>query len=306
MILKQLRRHAAITTGNFQKLFGDLELPALPVAVARLVELSARDDAEIAEYADVIRSDTALASRVLRLVNSAAMGVRHRVADIDRAVGLLGMRQVGSLGLAVGVSAAVPMPASCVFDPNTFWHDSLLAALVAKALAKHLCPEHTAEAFAGALLQNVAVPILLDRWADYYEPVIAQWLEAGGGLARIEQERFKWNHAEAGAWIVRSWGLPDDMVCAVGLHHASWEQLADMELESTPVAAGALAALLPSVLSPAGDMGRWSQACSDRLGLDAPAQQQLLGDVHDQLIQTSDAFGLAPVTQPNLAEHIPA
>ena len=299
MVLDKIRRHAAITTGNFQKLFGRLDPPPLPVAVVRLIELSAREDTAISEYGDVIRSDSALASRVLRLVNSAAMGVRFEITDIDRAVALLGIARVRSLALAVGAARAVPDPKSRGFDRAAFWQDSLQRALVAKALAGRLCPGHEAEAFTGALLQNVAIPILLERWGDYYEPVLADWREETLALAHVETQRFGWNHAEAGAWIARVWKLPDALVCAAGLHHASWDQLAELQLATTAVGAGALGALVPSVLKPTEKgLQRWSALCATHVGMPVADQCDLLSEAHEQLEQVGEAFGLGELRDP--------
>jgi len=296
MKLDDLRRHTAVATGNFQKLFGELDVPPLPAAVVQLARLATDEEAELSQYASVIRSDSALAAGVLRLVRSAAMGVRHRVADIQRAVSLLGTVQVRSLAMALGATRALPQPSWPVFKREAFWQDALARALVAKALSPNVCPVHEGEAFAVALLQNLAVPVLLEACGDYYEPVLAAWPGEPYRLAELEQQRFGWNHAEAGAWIVRSWGLPDAVVCAVGLHHADWDQLAELELDRTPVAAGMLAALWPSVLKRTEpDLARWSRACHQHAGLAPTAQQALLSDVQEQLTVVGEGFGLTDI-----------
>ncbi len=67
------------------------------------------------ECARTVESDPELSIRVLHLVNSSAMGVRHKVDSVHRAVVLVGPRQLGAIATAALVGSS---PASM----ETLWY----------------------------------------------------------------------------------------------------------------------------------------------------------------------------------------
>ncbi|RUM88770.1 MAG: hypothetical protein DSZ24_02755 [Thermodesulfatator sp.] len=133
------------------------------------------------------------------------------------------------------------------FDLHIFWEDSLFRALFARETARHLDldPE---EAFAGALLEDVALPVLMTRWYAGYRKVYEAWQsDRHRTLHEVEREMLSWDHAQAGAWVLRHWKLPDVLVCCVGLHTQSLVEVAEIGFLKTPIGVVALAAKLPSV-----------------------------------------------------------
>lgn len=73
-----------------------------------LIRLVSGESPDPAACAQTVARDPALSMRVLHLVNSSAMGVRHKVDSVHRAVMLVGPRQLGALATAslVGSSPA--------------------------------------------------------------------------------------------------------------------------------------------------------------------------------------------------------
>jgi len=244
MILKKFREQSAFATGNFGRIFGDLEVPPLPQASIKLIQLLRNPDVQISEVAQVITSDTGIAARVLKTVNSAYYGLPRSVTSVQHAVSLLGLHQIHSIVLSLAAMETLPTKVPG-FDHNHFWADSLQKAVFASNLTTMLELKDPDEAFTGALLQNLAQPILLMEWSRYYLPIVQKAEESGSPIENIEEKELSWTHAQAGAWTARKWGLPDALICCIGLHHLSIEEINAAGLDNTPVISVAVSSRLP-------------------------------------------------------------
>jgi HD-like signal output (HDOD) protein len=267
-IIQKIRRHAAVAGGDFGVMFKGAEIPPLPLAVNRLLTELGKDNPDSDLLVRLISSETAIAAKVLQTVNSAFFGLRAPVTDIARAVALLGLKNVRNLALAYGTMAALPNPDGTLFDHEAFWNDSLLRAHLARCFGQIMLPGQGDEAFTAALLADIAIPVLLSVWSEYYAPVVHEWLGSSKHLSQIEREHFGWDHAQAGAWMVRSWRFPDEIVCYVGAHTLSMADIETCELEETLAVPIAIATRCASVLRPDAarlvELYRWA---TDRLDL---------------------------------------
>ena len=70
------------------------KLDPLTVNIMHLIRLMNRSDITFPRLARVVGRDVALSYRLLRLVNSAYFGMRHKIQDITHALTILGMREV--------------------------------------------------------------------------------------------------------------------------------------------------------------------------------------------------------------------
>ena len=270
VIWKKWSERAALATGNFVKLFDQREVPPLPQASARLLTMCRDESADISELAKLIAGDVALSAKVLRTINSAYFGLSHKVTSVQHAIAMMGLRRLGPLVTAFVLSQRVPLKAPG-FDRVTFWQKSIQRAVFAQNLAGHVAPGAEAEAFTGALLQDMALPILLREWSEHYLPLVNLAESEGRPLHEVEDEHLSWNHAQAGAWMARNWSLPDILVCCVGLHHATLDEVRSLQCENTPIAAVAVSSRLPDV--------------------EVSCQKELLltDEQFDELCQTTDA-----------------
>jgi HD-like signal output (HDOD) protein len=250
---EELKGAVAVGDQNLDEIFSRLQVPELPSAASHLVKVLRDADVAPSDLARIITSDPGIATRILRLVNSAHIGLPQQVADVRLAVSLLGVKRIQSLVL--GFSAKQVLPAGAPeLDDDTFWRDSIQRAAFAEAVAGKIARNSEGEAFTGALLQDLAHPVLVRQWADTYLPILTR-ATGGRDLVEIEREELSWTHAETGAWIARQWGLPETLVCCVGLHHASAEALAELELTHSPVAAVAASARVPNAWAFCSEIG---------------------------------------------------
>jgi len=246
-LFQNIRRHAAVARGDFGAMFRDVEIPPLPAAVSRLVAEVNHPEPDIERLAKLISSSPGLAAKVIKTVNSSFYSLRVPVDNVKRAVTLLGLDQVRALAIAFATMDALPTPATELFNPTIYWTDSLLRATVVRSLARKDHNDQLEQIFTVSLLSDLAIPVLLDSWLDYYLPVFTEWQVTDRSLALIEREHFKWDHAQAGAWILQSWGFPDELVCCLACHTLDWQAMLENGLEGTPVVPVAVASRFPSV-----------------------------------------------------------
>ena len=229
---------------DLQQILKGAQLAALPQSAMRLLELSKDPDNGPAEFALPIESDPGLTGQVLKFVNSSYFGFSREISSVRHAISLVGIRTIKNFALWSAVFSLMPNPKCGPFDLKSLWQDSLRRALFARAMAKQLGAKEAEEAFAAALLQDMAVPLLAKELAtDYLEMLNSR--HCGRRLSELERERFGWTHADAAAQMARNWNMPDAFAVLVEQHTALDELLGQKEVPPGPVAV-ALSALLPA------------------------------------------------------------
>lgn len=224
-----------------------LELPALPHAVTLFVQKSNDPNVAAKDLAKIIETDAGLTVELLKYVNSAYMGLRHRAGNVQQAISLLGQRQSKMFVVTTGMEAAVRARKSKLINQTCFWNASLQKALFAREVAKLLKTDGDA-AFAGALLQDYLLPVITNELFEFYLEFAEDRAAQPQCMTEFERDKFKWDHALAGAALASRWNLPDDLVCCILFHHRGLRILTDKQLGRSPVAAVALSALLPDQL----------------------------------------------------------
>ena len=235
--------------GKFDKMFKDTEdIPPLPAAAAQLMAEINRPDPEIDQLATILSTTPGLAAKIIKTVNSSFFALRSPVTNIRRALTVLGQKKIREIAIAYTVMDSLPRPEDENFDQEALWIDSVVMAMLAKTFTRKLMPGQEDEAFISALLSDLALPVLLTAWKDYYSPLLDQWSSGSETLSEIERKQFGWDHGQAGAWIVKSWNFSEEMICYIGSHNLSKEQLEECELADTIALPIAMASQAPSIL----------------------------------------------------------
>lgn len=186
-----------------------------PIAAAKILTLTARDDFDVGAVVRTLESDAPMAARVLRVVNSAVFGLRKKVTSIKHAVTLLGAKGVRDATIAGSVLNLFPG------DGTKTWKHLHKHATLAGALARHLAPEWRLpvdEMFAAAFLHDIGKWILLEEERDYAKVLDACGAKFEGTLDE-EHGIFGFDHAELAEHMLTAWAIPQPIPRVVGLHH---------------------------------------------------------------------------------------
>jgi HD-like signal output (HDOD) protein len=158
------------------------------------------------------------------------------------------------------------------------------------------------DAFTAMLLSDVALPVLLCSWGEYYVPVVEEWRSTSGRLSEIERRHFDWDHAQAGSWILQSWDFPEEMVCFVGAHNLSLPEIAELGLDQSIAVPIAASALIPSLLKSDTDRGRvFLTTMQERLEVDEADLQEILDEARNNFEEIRGVFGLCGRELPELS-----
>src|SRR5678815_1788131 len=197
-------------------------LPQISPAALKLVELLEVDD-DSGEAIRLIKSDSVLLAKLLRVCNSSALGLSEPVSSVEHALLLLGYRQVLGLVLSLGFggSLKVALPGYAL-TANALLRHALSTATAAEQLAtRGLLPNMDASvAYTAGLLHDIGKLVMAQALTREAQTAIRTHM-AAEGLSSIAAERevLGTNHAEVGACLLEIWWLPDWIVKATTNHH---------------------------------------------------------------------------------------
>jgi HD-like signal output (HDOD) protein len=248
-----------------REVLGARRLPVFPAQHARILECIREDHDNPAPLVEAISLDPAVSVRVLRLANSAALGLRCRVDSIQRAVVVLGRAQLESLVVGLGVFKAIPRHRVGPLDRRKFWENATQRAGIARCLAQQVMPSAAAVGFTAGLISDLAVPLMTGARPRLYKDLLKSVRREGAALELLERESLGWDHADVAGWLATTWELPTRLVTLLATHH---HPMPDERNEAGIVRAAAIAmgstGLEPD---PRGRFSQASTACWHHLGI---------------------------------------
>ena len=219
---------------SLESILASERIPSLPEVAARIVEIARDPDPNYDQLIETIRTDPAIAGRILKTANSALLGMRTRANSIEQAVPRLGTTMVRTLVLGFCLAEYQ--------NRNSFnlrrsyqmvWRESLTQAAVAEALGERQGGKvDPANWFLAGLLQDIGRLALLHTCGEaYVENVLEP--EDDRTQRQREQEWLGFTHVEVSQGLCRKWNLESEFVDAIGVHHASTHRVVPLKFVSS-------------------------------------------------------------------------
>lgn len=193
---------------EFARQVGDVFV--LPDTCLKIKEVIDNKISNLDEIAEIIALDPALASRLLKLANSALYNFPNPVDSISKAVLLLGETQVYNLVVAYGSTEAFAKAPDDVIDLERFWETSIHAALIAKFLGAVLGIKQSEPLYLSGLLHNIGELVVVEvkpdvaRLCANYKKGILPWIR--------QQELLGFSYADCSVALLKLWQLPDSLI----------------------------------------------------------------------------------------------
>lgn len=192
-------------------------LATQPEVATRVLDLASKPDAQVNDYAKILKTDPALTGRLLRLANSAYFAQRQPVTAIERACVLLGLDRLKAVSLGFYLSQAA------ADDPNSLlsrrvWGESVFRACIAAEMAKIACPRNVSEAFVIGLMMDAGVPLMAKLLGAPAHDVLTSTAPPAKRY-KEELSRFVFTHVDVMAVLCARWRLPELLTKPIEWHH---------------------------------------------------------------------------------------
>lgn len=209
------------------------ELPMMPEHAQRILELNHDPNADAADLARVVDLDPSLAAQVMRYARSPLFSYGGKIDDLEQAISrVLGFDLV--MNLALGLAALKPFrnPPDGPLGLHAFWRHATYSAALAQRLGRQLPPRlrpKQGPLYLAALLHNFGYLAfghlfqpefyLLNKMVAANPRVPVTTLERQVLCMGQARDMLCLGHAEVGAWLLKSWNMPEEVVAAACEHH---------------------------------------------------------------------------------------
>ena len=202
-------------------------LPTPPLTYHKMSEELNKTEPSIEILSDIVRTDSAISAKILQLVNSAFFGIGQPIDDIQQATVFLGIENLKSLVLIVGVSEESFGSIVHEFDMDLYSRHSIRVGSISQELTKALgwAGKECQAAFTAGLLHDIGKLVMVTHFSTRYSSVHEFRMQTPDTehTQDLESDRFGLNHAEIGAALIGIWGIPPSIVNAVAYHHKPQE-----------------------------------------------------------------------------------
>lgn len=260
-----------------------VDIPSQPESLVELSLMLADDHVNLQAMSTLIAADMALASAVLKAVNSSLYGLKGRVQSVKQAITYLGMKEVASVTFAMGLQAVFPQAS----ELTPIWERANVRGVLMGRLGKALEIDPWAAHSAG-LFEECGKAVLLRHAPERYKALLKQADHSDAELLLLEHAEFGVSHDALGAALCESWGLSPMAVDSVR-HHvaviATGELPAQVPLPRRAICV--LSALAQSLMTEGDSLEALSATLAPQAGLDP---QMLLRGVQSVQKQIESAI----------------
>lgn len=200
------------------------ELPPMPAMAQQLLRLRLNPQASADDLARVVELDPSLAAQVVSYAGSAYYGYLGTIGSLrDAITRVLGFDMVMNMALGLAIGKTLSIPAQGPLGLVAYWRHAVTSAALAERLAKQL-PKHLGVrpgmAYLAGLLHDFGYLLL----GHVFKPGFHQLnrlvaFNPDLPLVDLETHVLGVRHDQLGAWLMRSWEMPEELTVVARWHH---------------------------------------------------------------------------------------
>ena len=192
----------------------------MPQVAQKAREVVSDPDSDFKDLAKVIETAPAIASKLLKIANSAYYGLVGTVASVQQASVLLGVKTLQEL-LTITCAAGLLSGELEGYDleAGEMWKHSLAVAAASRIIALKDHPALADEAFSAGLIHD-AGKLILSPYVNERKDVFLMLRESGGvSFLSAEGEILGFDHAEIASDVCEKWQIPKHISTAIRYYH---------------------------------------------------------------------------------------
>lgn len=196
-----------------------VNLIASPDVCARLKTLLAEASVSVDQVAEVVEFDPVLTGQVFKVAGARDGSKHSRIDSLEEAIKIVGLDGVRGMVLSSVTAESFDGVPEDLVDPNDFWYHSTFCGLAAVILARKCDLSGAGRLFTIGLLHDIGQLPIYAQVPDLARAVLETAGQPEQYRYRAEQQLIGATHAQVGAELMRSWGLPASFWEPVEFHH---------------------------------------------------------------------------------------
>ncbi len=221
-LLDRLQQLTAILTNETltNTINGMTALPTLPENFVRLTSLLDQPESDFKQLAQIVHNDVSLTMQILKMVNSAFIGLIRQINSLEEALQYLGLNTLRALILAHSIYSLPPdLPESIRHNMGRIWEHSILTARLAEGLVRE-AKDPTLKAYAaiGGVLHDIGRFVIMINFPDKSLEINKIVHDQKIDHHAAEELILGVDHAQIGAYLASLWGLPPQLIEAIYFH----------------------------------------------------------------------------------------
>lgn len=196
------------------------EISSLPEITARIVQVVEDPRATAQDMHEIVRNDPALATKILKVVNSAFYGLPAQIASLDRAIIMLGLSAVKNIALASSLARLFKNDAmSDHFAARDLWRHCIGVGVCARMLARSARSAQADEYFVAGLVHDLGLLLAGQFFPAQFREVAERCFQQPQDYCAVERELLQADHQMFGVALAAKWKFPPALRFAIAYHH---------------------------------------------------------------------------------------
>lgn len=201
-----------------------IEIPPLAHTAQKIIKLRVNPEASVDDITGVVETDPALAAQVVSWAASPYYASPGKIRSVEDAiVRVLGFDLVINLALGLALGKTLSLPKDQPQQATPYWQQAIYTAAVIEGLNRAIPRPQRPEAglsYLAGLLHNFGYLVLAHVFPPHFS-LICRHLEVNPHLSHsvIEQHLLGITREQIGAWLMRFWGMPEELATALRFQH---------------------------------------------------------------------------------------
>jgi HD-like signal output (HDOD) protein len=195
-------------------------ISTLPEVTAKIVATVEDPQSTAASLHKIVAHDPALATRILKVVNSAFYGLPGQIGSVERAIVLLGLNAIKNIAVATSLGQLFRGIKLCEgFTAKDLWTHCIAVGVTARELARQMKVPIADEAFLAGLIHDTGLLVSLQVWPDKLKLACETAQKAERDFCEVEREIVGVDHQQLGQGLAELWKFPRSCQLVSGYHH---------------------------------------------------------------------------------------
>jgi putative nucleotidyltransferase with HDIG domain len=202
-------------------------MPQFPDSLMRLQKNLNDPNADFNSVANIIKTDSALTTEIIRIANSPIYMLPRKVDDVPTAVRMIGLKGVKNLILSFGVNKLFEKKYKKSLIDEVMVHSYKVALYCSQIAKLKRMDPLIDDIYVAAMLHDFGKIITSTLQPELVEKLNKICSSKGIPISSLEDLTKGYNHSIIGSQLAEKWNFPDKFVQAVKYHHIPLEASQD-------------------------------------------------------------------------------